>query len=87
MIGEQDRRQSNVAGAQAAQQFKPVHMRHSIVQHDASGARQIGVRQQFSAATMGVHLKTFEIESELQRIAHARIVIGDQDKMLRIRHN
>ena len=71
---------------QAVENLKSVHDRHPVIQDEAARLRQIGVRQQFIAASEGADGQPLEFQCELEGFAHGQIVIDDQNDILSLGH-
>ena len=77
MAGEKDRGQADVPAPKLAHKLEAIDKRDLVVQYDAAGTRQVGIRQKFDPFTVGMNDKSLELQRELECRADRCVAIKD----------
>src|SRR5262245_43668455 len=79
---DQDRRRQNRLFPQLEDKVQAGNSRQSLVDDQAAAARNISFPQQFRAVGIETDAKALDFERKLERIAHGRIIVDDDDNGL-----
>jgi hypothetical protein len=62
-------------------QIEPVHPRHVLIDHQAAAAGgQLGLPEQLARPGIDPHHESFDLERELERVAHRYVIIDDDNQ-------
>jgi len=76
---DQDGGRRNRVLPQLAYKVQASNSRHSLVDDQATAAGNIALGQQFGAVRIEMDQKALDFERKLERIAHGRIIVDDDD--------